>query len=110
MKRSVRYASALTILLIGSAAHAETYDLPNYSAYEDAREIAGPLASGLVPTDMLAGVTSVDEKRGVPTFYWAPPDGVRAPGSFLARPEASARFYLEHYAPLYGLGPGALDA
>jgi large repetitive protein len=59
---------------------------------------------------MAAGVTGIDEKRGVPTIYWAPQDGPIAPGSFISRPEASARFYLEHYAPLYGLGSLALSA
>lgn len=109
MKRSVQYTSMLATLLAGSMAHAELKELANYNAYGDAQAVAGPVSSVATPTEMLAGVGSIDEKRGVPTMYMAPSDGVVAPGAFMARPEAAAQFYLEHYAPLYGLNQSALD-
>lgn len=75
MKRSVQYASMLATLLAGSLAHAGSNHLPNFSAYSGAQQVAGPLGSGTVPREFLAGVGSIDEKRGVPTVFWAAQDG-----------------------------------
>ncbi|MDI1432865.1 M36 family metallopeptidase [Polyangium sorediatum] len=109
MKRSARYATALITLLAGSTARAGDMDLPNYHAYDDAPAVSvSPLQSLHGAT--VGGVTGVDEKRGVPTFFWAPKGGWMAPGATTASPASSARLYLEHYAYLYGVGKNAIDA
>ncbi|HVK65966.1 MAG TPA: M36 family metallopeptidase, partial [Polyangium sp.] len=109
MKRSARYATALITLLAGSTARAGDMDLPNYHAYDDAPSVAvSPLQS--LHGAAVGGVTGVDEKRGVPTFFWAPKGGWMAPGATTASPASSARLYLEHYAYLYGASKKALDA
>lgn len=109
MKRTVRYASALVTMLTGSLAFASGHGLPNYDAYFDAPDAqVRPVSSDFVPSAMRAGVASVDEKRGVPTVFWARENGPVAPLSLMARPEGAARYYMEYYAPLYGLGSGAL--
>ena len=111
MKRTVRLASMLVTMLAGSSALAGGHDLPGYNAYFDAPEAqVRPLESAALSPQMLAGVSSIDEKRGVPTIFWAPANGPVAPAQYLTRPEAAARFYLEQYASLYGLGSGALVA
>ena len=110
MKRSVQYASMLVTLLSGSVVRAGSHDLPNYSAYGSARAVAGPTTNQTVPSEFLAGVGGIDEQRGVPTIYWAPSNGVLAPGGIMAHSEEAAQFYLEHYAALYGLGDEALKA
>ncbi|MDI3289203.1 M36 family metallopeptidase [Polyangium sp. 15x6] len=109
MKRSARYATALITLLAGSAARAGDLDLPNYHAYDDAPAVEVSPLQSLHETGV-GGVTGVDEKRGVPTFFWAPKGGWKAPGAQTATPAASARLYLEHYAYLYGVGKRAIDA
>ncbi|UQA62765.1 M36 family metallopeptidase [Polyangium aurulentum] len=107
MKRSARYATALITLLAGSTALAAD-ELPNYNAYADAKPAVRSLASGRTRSSALGAVTSIDEKRGVPTFFWAPPDAPKAPMALTMSPDASARFYLERYASLYGTTRRAL--
>jgi hypothetical protein len=109
MKRSARYATALITLLAGSTALADD-ELPNYNAYADAKPAVRGLASGGARSSSLGAVTSIDDKRGVPTFFWAPPDAPKAPMGLTVSPDASARFYLEHYASLYGTTRRALAA
>ncbi|UQA62761.1 M36 family metallopeptidase [Polyangium aurulentum] len=106
MKRSARFATALITLLVGSTALAAD-ELPNYNAYADAKPVMGPLTSGRAQPTALGSVTSIDDKRGVPTFFWAPPDAPKAPTA-LVSPDGAARFYLEHYASLYGATRGTL--
>jgi MYXO-CTERM domain-containing protein len=109
MKRTVRLASLLVTMFAGSIAFAGGHDLPGYDAYFDAPDaLLRPLSSAALTPAMVAGVSSIDEKRGVPTVFVAPANGPMVPAEYLTRPEASARFYLEQYAGLYGLGSGAL--
>src|SRR5690242_15720725 len=111
MKRTVRLASVLVTMLSGPSVLAGGHDLPGYDAYFDAPEAqVRPLASAALTPQMLAGVSSIDEKRGVPTIFWARANGPVAPAQYLTRPQAAARYYLEQYASLYGLGSGALAA
>lgn len=111
MKRTVRFAAVLVTMLTGSLAAASGHDLPGYDAYYDAPDaLVRPLENQALPARVLAGVSSVDEKRGVPTIFWAPANGPVAPAEYLTRPAAAGRFYLEQYAALYGLGSGAIDS
>ncbi|UQA62762.1 M36 family metallopeptidase [Polyangium aurulentum] len=107
MKRSARLATVLVTLLAGSTALADD-ELPGYNAYADAPPVASGRTLGRARASALGAVTSIDEKRGVPTFFWAPPDAPLAPMGLTVSPDASARFYLEHYASLYGLSRRAL--
>jgi MYXO-CTERM domain-containing protein len=107
MKRSARLATVLVTLLAGSTAFADD-ELPGYNAYADAPPVASGRTLGRARPSALGAVTSLDEKRGVPTFFWAPPDAPQAPMGLTVSPDASARFYLEHYASLYGLSRRAL--
>lgn len=109
MKRTLNLASVLATMLTGSIAFAGGHHLPGYEAYFDApRTAARPLSNVALLPDVLAGVANVDEMRGVPTMFWAPANGVMVPAAILQQPRAAAKFYLEHYAALYGLGSGAL--
>jgi len=111
MKRTVQFASVLVTMLTGSLAVAGGHDLPGYDAYYDAPDaLVRPLENQALSAQVLAGVSSVDAKRGVPTIFWAPANGPVAPAEYLTRPAAAARFYLEKYAALYGLGSGAIDS
>src|SRR6185503_15273783 len=108
MNRSLRVLTTLTALLAGSLAHAA--DKPNLNAYATASP-AAPFAGALAKARAEAAfgvVSSMDTQRGVPTFFWAPPNGPRPPAALLSTPESWARFYLDHYAPLYGLSQEAL--
>ncbi|HEU4534660.1 MAG TPA: hypothetical protein VFS00_11105, partial [Polyangiaceae bacterium] len=51
-----------------------------------------------------ASITSVDPRRGVPSFLWASRE---APAAYAlgSTPEAAARTYLARYAPLYDVSP-----
>src|SRR4029079_8192641 len=72
-----------------------------------AASVGRSLARALADADF-GVVASRDAQRDVPTFFWAPPGGPRPPQSWPATPEAWARFYLDHYAPVYGLSKEAL--
>ena len=102
MKRSTRFAVMSTLLLAGTSAKAGEFELPNYNAYEDAR-VVSPRASepSRALGVQLGGVSSKDVKRGIPTFVWAPKNGAIAPMAGAGKPEDSARFYLETYAPSF---------
>ena len=113
MKRTVRLASMFVTMFTGSFAFASGHHLPGYDAYFDAPQNQfRPLSSRAITPEARAGVASIDEKRGVPTIFWAPPSArqaaFRAPTA--QPPREAARFYLENYAHLYGLGSGALDS
>lgn len=109
MKRTVGLASMLATMFTGASVLAGGHDLPGYDAYHDAPDVqVRPVDNAALSSGMLAGVMSLDEKRGVPTMFVAPAHGPVAPAQYLTRPAAAARFYLEQYAYLYGLGSGAL--
>ncbi|UQA62764.1 M36 family metallopeptidase [Polyangium aurulentum] len=107
MKRSARLAAVSMTLLAGSTALADD-ELPNYNACADAPPVASGRTLGRARSSAFGAVTSIDEKRGVPTFFWAPPDAPKAPMAVTSSPDASARFYLDHYASLYGVTRRAL--
>ncbi|EYF06557.1 M36 family metallopeptidase [Chondromyces apiculatus] len=106
MKRSLRYSALTAALLSVSAAHA--VDRPNYDAYahQPAAATAGT-PSRSTPTPG-AVVTSMDDRRGVPTFLWATANAKASPRVVGATPERAARTYLEQHAMRYRLSPAAL--
>src|SRR5262249_15392822 len=68
MKRSLRYLTGIAALLAAGSASAN--ELPNYSAYLDAKPVLTTLSpSAIELANQVA--TSMDEQRGVPTFLWA---------------------------------------
>src|SRR5689334_8424573 len=108
MGRSAGLATILSTLLLSGVANAND-SLPNYNAYLDAKAAVSATAPRRMAPNVFGVVTSVDGQRGVPTFFWAPPDAPRPPVT-VGTPEAAARFYLEHYAPVYRLSRDALLA
>jgi hypothetical protein len=113
MNRTLRpLTAALALALATSVAPAaRALDLPNLDAYAAAPPALLPAAAGQARASAgsLGSVTSIDEKRGVPTFLFAPPG---AGGGQLAGlpPGDAARAHLERLRPLYGLSRAALDA
>ena len=113
MKRTVRLASMFVTMFTGSIAFASGHHLPGYDAYFDApQKLLRPLATRAVTPEVRAGVASIDEKRGVPTIFFAPAkaQGASARQQVGQSPAVAAKFYLQNYAHLYGLGSGALDS
>ncbi len=105
MKRSLRLLSLLPLLATASFAHAA--ERPAFHGYFASKSVAPPLvvASKKAPP---ARVSSVDPRRGTPTFLWAGADPI---GSLAAAPlsaEGAARVHLERHAARYGLTPAAL--
>src|SRR5690349_11991965 len=100
MKRPGRYLPPLALaLLMTSLANAT--DLPSMNAYGKAQpaEKAGSRASSGATSAIAA---SLDEKRGVPTFMWAPPDLRAAPAQSAApSAEQAALYHLSRIASLY---------
>ncbi len=109
MKRSARSAAVLATLLAGSAAHAGDFELPNYNAYDDAKVVSPrPVPASQLVREAVGGVSGMDEKRNVPSFFWAPKTGVIAPAAASGKAEDAARFYLDHYASQYGADRSAV--
>jgi MYXO-CTERM domain-containing protein len=109
MKRHARYLPLTLALLAGSYAHAK--DLPNHDAYNKAAPSARkPDASALKAAAAKDGslASSMDEKRGAPTFLWAGKSQTRPAGIAGASHESLARHYLQQNAQTYGLSQGAL--
>ncbi len=71
---------------------------------------AAPAASARTPSGNATGfVASIDEQRGVPTFFWAARARQALPPSLAnVGPERRARAYLEQNARTYGLSRAAL--
>ncbi len=112
MKRSLRPITFLPPLaLLASLAHANPRPYADaYLGLDEGAPAAPAPAAALnrkAARSRRATVTSVDGRRGVPSFLWAArssPDAY-APG---ATPEAAARLYLARFASLYGVAPADL--
>ncbi len=108
MKRTVRFLPLTLALFAGSYVHAK--ELSNYNINAD----AAPQAAATIPagtgTSAAGFISSFDEKRGVPTFFWAAPQ--KQPKGNLtlagAGPDRLALHYAAQNAQTYGLSPAAL--
>ena len=85
--------------------------LPPLDALAGYPELAAPLSKSLRdPAYVRPGLPLETEMRfGVPTFFWAEPDGnTQSPRQAGATPESAARAALARFAPLYGFQPTTL--
>ncbi|NUQ74900.1 MAG: peptidase [Polyangiaceae bacterium] len=107
MKRHVRFLPLTLALLAGSYAHAK--ELPNFDAYQSAKASTTTPRKGAAKS--VAGfASSVDEKRGAPTFFWSVKGGQTKPAALsTARPADLAQHYLRANAAAYGLSPAAIQ-
>lgn len=80
---------------------------PNYNAYYAAPQT--PRARVNAPALAPALVASVDARRGVPAFLWAPRTASQAHTMAAMLPEAAARAHLRGYSAQLGLTPASLD-
>ena len=105
MKRSLRCLFTALPLVTSSLAFAK--DRPRLDAFADAAPIAArpPHAAFAAPPGV---VTSRDEKRGTPTFFWADAKGAAAPVG--ASIEDAARAHATAHAARWALSPAAVAA
>ncbi len=112
MKRSLRTAPLSLVVLLGLGAAAHAQGGPNLNGYLTAP--AAAVRSADVTVSANGVVASVDEKRGVPTFFWADPSrsAPALPVGKLGKGnvEDVARAFLAREAGLYKLTPAALKA
>jgi MYXO-CTERM domain-containing protein len=110
MKRHARYLPLTLALLAGSYAHtSHATERPNFDAYASAKAAASaPQKSAASSSAGL--VASIDDKRGVPTFFWAAKGGQTRPaGLASAQPAQLALHYVRANAAAYGLSSAAID-
>ncbi|MFO0761155.1 MAG: M36 family metallopeptidase [Byssovorax sp.] len=107
MHRSLGLLAALALSTLAAGA-AASGSLPNYNATCDPATSPAPSPRrGALEAPGIA-VSSVDPRRGVPTFVWATRGPGAPPPITATDPARVARAYLDRYAGLYGLSPEAL--
>lgn len=110
MKRSIRCLTLSIALLSSSLAYAHGQDRPLLNAYLDAPAAASPArATRKGPP---SAVTSMDAKRGVPSFLWAAKGASAKPAASLVgvSPAQAAALFLAQHADTYGVTSAALAA
>jgi len=106
MKRTLRFAPLALGLLFAASAHAQ--DLPALDKSLTAPAAAPPAGDAWQSAPGV--VSSWDEQRGVPTFFWADAAKATALGATFKStdPKDRAFAYVKHNAALYGLTSSAL--
>ena len=110
MKRSLgRLSLSIAALLGSSYAHAQ--DLTNYDAYFDANAAPSVAPENRINAVSPRGVvSSFDERRGVPSFFWAAKQQQLPPVGAAHTAEAAARWYLRENVRAWKLSPAAVDS
>lgn len=105
MKRSVHFLALLAGVVGASVAHAQPPQ--GYSALAEAPAVAARPGLERELQRARGVASSMDERRGVPTFVWA---AGHHPPTTKSSPAAAARSHVVDFAAVYGLTPTALDA
>jgi MYXO-CTERM domain-containing protein len=109
MKRSIGRLSLCIAAVLGSS-YASAQDLPNYDAYFDASAAPSVAPAAKVSArSSLGSATSFDERRGVPSFVWAPKQQSLPPQGVARTSEAAARWYVRENARTWDVPRAALD-
>ena len=97
----------LPAVLLAIATVSFARELPNVDAFASSK-VVRPLPGNSKSFD--GHVASVEQRLGVPTFFWAapPPEGTRSPRDLGLTTEQAARRYLFAHAGLYRTSPGEL--